>query len=233
MPSFLRGKGKISRTRTRPREVKGLLFLFVCFPLHELYNKLTQLTSACHVLYEIAFYINQKNCEFCQLLLFFYYSLKIFIYSFFYLRTSEGHGCSCKGWLSTLQEGAGGWGEEGRLWWGMIGIRQNRPFFKMASRQNFLIFSGWIAVLYFSEHFGQTFGSAQVSFFFCLKKENSNTRKLRKKFIFGAPGENRTHDPPSFSCLFVSLFVFINIIPLKLLLSRLPEARETQKWPID
>ena len=29
------------------------------------------------------------------------------------------------------------------------------------------------------------------------KKENSNTRKLRK--IFRAPGENRTHDPPSSS----------------------------------
>ena len=29
------------------------------------------------------------------------------------------------------------------------------------------------------------------------KKENSNTRKLRK--IFRAPGENQTHDPPSSS----------------------------------
>ena len=108
---FFRGKGKFSRTRARPREEKGLLFLFVCFPLHELHNKLTQLTSACHVLYEIEFYMNQTNFEFCQLLLFFYYLLKIFIYSFFYLRTSEGHGCSCKGWLSTLQEGGGGDGE--------------------------------------------------------------------------------------------------------------------------
>ena len=126
---FFRGKRKFSRTRARPREEKGLLFLFVCFPLHELHNKLTQLTSACHVLYEIEFYMNQRNFEFCQLLLFFYYSLNIFIYSFFYLRTSEGHGCSCKGWLSTLQEGGGGMG---RLWWGMNGIHQNRPFFKMA-----------------------------------------------------------------------------------------------------
>ena len=227
---FFRGKGKFSRTRARPREEKGLLFLFVCFPLHELHNKLTQLTSACHVLYEIEFYMNQTNFEFCQLLLFFYYSLKIFIYSFFYLRTSEGHGCSCKGWLSTLQEGGGGMG---RLWWGMNGIHQNRPFFKMASRQNFLLFSGWIAVHYFSEPFGQTFGSARVSFFFCLKEENSNTRKMRNKFIFRAPGENRTHDPPSFSCLFLCLFVFINIITFKLLLLLLPEARETRKWPID
>ena len=105
---FFRGKGKFSRTRARPREEKGLLFLFVCFPLHELHNKLTQLTSACHVLYEIEFYMNQTNFEFCQLLLFFYYSLKILIYSFFYLRTSEGHGCSCKGWLLTLQERRGG-----------------------------------------------------------------------------------------------------------------------------
>ena len=68
--------------------------------------------------------------------------------------------------------------------------------------------------------------SARVSFFFCLKKENSNTRKLRKKFIFGAPGENRTHDPPSFSCLFLCLFVFIDVIPFKLLLLHLPEARD-------
>ena len=30
-----------------------------------------------------------------------------------------------------------------------------------------------------------------------FKKENSNTRKLRK--IFRTPGENRTHDPPSSS----------------------------------
>ena len=29
------------------------------------------------------------------------------------------------------------------------------------------------------------------------KKENSNTRKLRK--IFRAPAENRTYDPPSYS----------------------------------
>ena len=33
-------------------------------------------------------------------------------------------------------------GGMGRLWWGMNGIHQNRPFFKMASRQNFLLFSG-------------------------------------------------------------------------------------------
>ena len=33
-------------------------------------------------------------------------------------------------------------------------------------------------------------------------------------------------------CFFVC-FVFINIIPFKLLLLRLPEAQETQKWPID
>ena len=209
MPGFFRGKGEFSRTRARPREEKGLLFLFVCFPLHELHNKLTQLTSACHVLYEIEFHMNQTNFEFCQQLLFFYYSLKIFIYSFFYLRTSEGHGCSCKGWLSTLQERGGGvWRGFGGGWMASAKIV---PF----SRQNVLLFSGWIAVHYFLEHFGQTFGSARVSFFFCLKKENSNTRKLRKKFIFGAPGENRTHDPPSFSCLFLCLFVFINIISFK------------------
>ena len=37
-----------------------------------------------------------------------------------------------------------GWGvgEEGRHWWRMNGIHQNRPFFKMAQRQNFLLFSG-------------------------------------------------------------------------------------------
>ena len=33
-------------------------------------------------------------------------------------------------------------GGMGRLWWGMNGIQQNRAFFKMASRQNFLLFSG-------------------------------------------------------------------------------------------
>ena len=143
---FLEGREK-SRGRVRAPGKKRACFSSSCvslfMQLHELYNKLTQLTSACHLIYEIAFYINQKKCEFCQLLLFFYYSLKIFIYSFFYLRTSEGHGCSCKGWLSTLQEGGG---EMGRPWWGMNGIRQNRPFFKLASRQNFLLFSGWIAV---------------------------------------------------------------------------------------
>ena len=53
---------------------------------------------------ETAFYTNQTNFEFCQLELFF---------------------------ISTLQEGVGV-GEEGRHWWRMNGIRQNRPFFKMA-----------------------------------------------------------------------------------------------------
>ena len=44
---------------------------------------------------------------------------------------------SCKGKLSTLQEGGGGGEVGGGGRWGMNGIRQNRPFIKMASRLKF------------------------------------------------------------------------------------------------
>ena len=179
MPGFFWGKGKISRTCARPREEKAPPFLFVCFPLHALYNKLTQLTSPCHVLYEIEFYMNQTNFEFCQLLLFFYYSLKIFILSFIWERQKIRDALIKDNFPLCRGEGVG---EEGRHFGGMNGIR-HRPFFKLASRQNFLLFSGWIAVHYFSGHFVKlSVDSARVSFFFCLKKENSNTRKLRNNF---------------------------------------------------
>jgi len=73
--------------------------------------------------------------------------------------------------------------EEGRPWWGMNGIRQKRPFLKMASRQNFSFsVAEWLFIISQNILVKLSVGSARVSFFFCLKKENSNTRKLRKNF---------------------------------------------------
>ena len=68
--------------------------------------------------------------------------------------------------------------------WGMNGIRQNRPFIKMASRLKFS-FSVAEQLFIISQNIlvKLSVESARVSFFFCLKKENSNTRKLRKNFL--------------------------------------------------
>ena len=64
----------------------------------------------------------------------------------------------------------GGGGGEVRDWWVMNGIRQNRPFFTMASRQNFSFsVAEYLYIISLKIVLKLSVGSVQVVFFFfCL-----------------------------------------------------------------